>query len=117
MAQIASIVTPGVISKSVGVDRATIRRVAVRLNGGTVRGSSKALADAMGVPIKTARAWLLAPTENNWRPMSKTAKRLFAVLVLLDSTNKLTPEFLHAITVTQKLLEAGELFEAQHPDP
>ncbi|CAA2159918.1 hypothetical protein MBRA_05097 [Methylobacterium brachiatum] len=93
------------------MDRATIRRVAVRLNAGTVRGSSKALAAAMGVPIKTARAWMLAPTEKNYRPMSRTAKRLFAVIVLLDSTNKLTPEFLEAVAVTERLLEAGELTE------
>ncbi|WP_238296846.1 hypothetical protein, partial [Methylobacterium soli] len=61
------------------------------------------------VPIKTARAWMLAPTENNWRPMSKTARRLFAILVLLESTGKLTQDFLEAVNVMQHLLEDGEL--------
>lgn len=87
------------------MDPATIRRVAVRLNGGAHRGSSLALAQAMGVPVKTARAWMLAPGERNYRSMSKTAKRLFALLVMLDSLGKLDDELMQAVRATEILLE------------
>jgi hypothetical protein len=87
------------------MDRATIRRLAVRLNGGAVRGSSKALAEAMGVPVKTARAWLLDPKQDNHRVMSKTAKRLFALLVLLESTGKLD-DLIQAARAMEKLIDS-----------
>lgn len=88
--------------------RSAIRRVAVRLNGGAVRGSSKALADAMGVQVKTARAWLLDPAQDNHRTMSKTAKRLFALLVILEATGKLDEKLLQSIAVTEEMLDDSD---------
>lgn len=90
------------------MNRTTIRQLAVRLNGGVLRGSSKALAQAMGVPAKTARAWLLDPTQENHRVMSKSAKRLFTFLVVLDSTGKLDNEFMLTIIAMEKVLDAAD---------
>lgn len=101
-------VTRRVTFKEGIVRGSTIRRVAVRLNGGAVRGSSKALANAMGVSVKTARAWLLDPTEKNHREMSKTAKRLFALLVLLESTGRLDEQLIQAAVATEKLLDEAD---------
>lgn len=66
---------------------------------------------AMGAPVKTARAWMLDPSEPNHRAMSRTAKRLLATLVLLESTHKPSAEFLEAIDVTERLLAAGDFVQ------
>lgn len=90
------------------MERAAIRRIATRVNGGVVRGSSAALARLMGVPTKTVRVWMLDPDDPSRRNMSKTAVRLLAVLLLLDAAGMLDDKFLGAIASMEKMLK-GDL--------
>ncbi|KTS34236.1 hypothetical protein [Methylobacterium indicum] len=80
--------------------------LAVRLNGGRERGAPAALARAMGVPVKTARAWMAAvDDEDNHRKLSSTARRLLTLLTLLEAGGMLTEEFLTSLESFETILD------------
>ncbi|BAQ48064.1 hypothetical protein [Methylobacterium aquaticum] len=80
--------------------------LAVRLNGGRERGAPAALARAMGVPVKTVRAWMAAvDDDDNHRRLSSTARRLLTLLALLEAGGLLTEEFLTSLESFETLLE------------
>lgn len=84
----------------------TVRLVARRFNGGRERGASAALARAMGVPVKTARAWMTDETDEvNHRRMSRTANRLVSLLAMLEASGIMTEEFLASLETFEGLLE------------
>ncbi|WP_426314096.1 hypothetical protein ACN9MF_23475 [Methylobacterium fujisawaense] len=91
------------------MNRIALKKVAVRLNGGAVRGSSVRLARVMGVSLPTVRAWLSDPDdEAKYRRMTRGARRLLATMVLLDGAGLLDDRFIAAVDTFDQLLNEGE---------
>lgn len=64
------------------------------------------MARLMGVPVKTARAWMTDEAdETNHRRLSRTANRLLGLLAMLEASGILTDEFLAALGSFEGLLE------------
>lgn len=92
------------------MDRRALKKVAKRLNGGAVRGSSANLARVMGVSQATVRSWLADPTdEKTYRGMTRGARRLLATMVLLDGAGLLDDKFISAVGTFDRLLNEGEV--------
>lgn len=82
-----------------------VREIARRFNGGRERGSAAALGRAMGVPAKTARAWMTDESDEvNHRRMSRTATRLASLLAMLDAAGIANEEFLASLESFEGLL-------------
>lgn len=96
------------------MDRRALKKVAVRLNGGAVRGSSANLARVMGVSQATVRAWLTDPEdETTYRRMTRGARRFLAVMVFLHGAGLLDDNLVAAIDKVDQLLNEGDArFEA-----
>lgn len=91
------------------MDRRALKKVAKRLNGGAVRGSSANLARVMGVSQATVRSWLADPTdEKTYRGMTRGARRLLATMVLLDGAGLLDDKFIAAVDTFDRLLNEGD---------
>jgi hypothetical protein len=91
------------------MNRIALKKVAVRLNGGAVRGSSVRLARVMGVSLPTVRAWLSDPDdEAKYRRMTRGARRLLATMVLLDGAGLLDDKFVAAVDTFDRLLNEGD---------
>ncbi len=86
-----------------------LKKVAVRLNRGAIRGSSARLAKVMGVSIPTVRAWMSDPdTNENYRGMTRGSRRLLAAMVLLDGAGLLDDKFIGAVDTFDRLLKEGD---------
>jgi len=91
------------------MDRQALKKVAKRLNGGAVRGSSANLARVMGVSQATVRSWLADPTDDKtYRGMTRGARRLLATMVLLDGAGLLDYKFISAVDTFDRLLNQGD---------
>lgn len=91
------------------MNRRALKKVAVRLNRGAVRGSSARLARVMGVSLPTVRAWMSDPDdEANHRHMTRGARRLLATMVLLDGAGLLDDAFIAAVDTFNRLLNEGD---------
>ena len=92
------------------MDRGALKKVAVRLNRGAVRGSSARLAAVMGVSLPTVRGWMTDPAdESNHRRMTRGARRLLATMVLLDGAGLLDDKLVAAVDTFDRLLSEGEV--------
>ena len=92
------------------MERKALKRVAVQLNRGAVRGSSARLAAVMGVSLPTVRGWLTDPThEANHRRMTRGARRLLATMALLDGAGLLDDKFIAAVDTFDRLLNEGDI--------
>lgn len=91
------------------MNRRALKRVAVQLNRGAVRGSSANLARVMGVSQATVRSWLADPDdETTYRRMTRGTRRLLATVVLLDGAGLLDDKFVAAIDTFDRLLNEGD---------
>jgi hypothetical protein len=91
------------------MDRRALKKVAVRLNGGAVRGSSANLARVMGVSQASVRSWLTDPDdETTYRRMTRGARRLLATMVLLHGAGLLDEKLLAGVDTYDLLLNEGD---------
>lgn len=91
------------------MDRKALKRTAIRLNRGAVRGSSARLAAVMGVSLPTVRGWMTDPAdEANHRRMTRGARRLLATMILLDGAGLLDDRLIAAVDTVEHLLDEGE---------
>jgi hypothetical protein len=92
------------------MDRRAIKKAAIRLNRGAVRGSSANLARVMGVSQATVRSWLTDPKDDStYRRMTRGARRLLATMVVLDGAGLLDDKFIAAIDTFDRLLNEGDV--------
>lgn len=92
------------------MDRRAIKKVAIRLNRGAVRGSSANLARVMGVSQATVRSWLTDPKDDStYRRMTRGARRLLATMVVLDGAGLLDDKFVAAVDTFDRLLNVGDV--------
>lgn len=89
-------------------DRDALKKVAVRLNRGAVRGSSARLARVMGVSLPTVHAWRSDPNNEKYRRMTRGSRRLLATMVLLDGAGLLDDRFIAAVDTFDRLLKDGD---------
>ena len=105
------------------MERKALKKTAVRLNRGAVRGSSARLAAVMGVSLPTVRGWMTDPAdEANHRRMTRGARRLLATMVLLDGAGLLDDQLIAAVDTFDRLLNEGDArldraIEALHASP
>lgn len=91
------------------MDRHALKKVAKRLNGGAVRGSSANLARVMGVSQATVRSWLTDPNdETTYRRMTRGSRRLLATMGLLHGAGLLDDKFIAAVDTYDRLLNEGD---------
>lgn len=91
------------------MERKALKKTAVRLNRGAVRGSSARLAAIMGVSLPTVRGWMTDPADDaNHRRMTRGARRLLATMVLLDGAGLLDDRFIAAVDTFDQLLKDGD---------
>lgn len=91
-----------------GIPRSKVRRVARLLNNDKRHGASARLSDWTGASIATVKGWQADEQAEHHRAMSRTARRLLAVLTYMHAENVLDERAMNNIKAIEAHLVAGK---------